>query len=67
MLSPTKFVTELKKLNPQPLDTSDETEIVRALTQFYCTFLCQDWQDGTAFDNMVLDTLKLLHPKEEHR
>lgn len=64
MLTPSEFVKNILK---QKVDTSDETEVVRALVAIYATFLCQDPQEGSEFDHMVLDTLELLHPKAENR
>lgn len=68
MLTPSALVEILKqrKINAS-VDVSSETDVVRALIQFYAAFLCQDPQDGTPFDMMVMDTLEMLHPKAEHR
>lgn len=35
-----------------------QEERIQKLIEYYCTFLCEDPQDGTRFDSSVIDALK---------
>lgn len=54
-----EYMTEKTgKVKNLRIDTSDKKDVVQALKTFYSRYLAEDKQDGTAFDDMVIDALE---------